>query len=1037
MTEDEKQFKNFVASIRFDDAPEPKHRDRLEDDLLAALAKRPRHKRAMETWRIIMRSRTTKIAAAVTIIAVLIGVKMLGNLAEESGREIVKQQNIPQKEVTVEVPEETKPSLDEKLQAKLAAEKVEAELKNIEQMFAAGDIPGLVGMLDKGQWETKVAAANYLAKIGDSSAIDALGSLVEKWQGDTADNPFATAISEIAARLVEDEQETQQADTAEDEAATAPATVTTAAPQKTIVFKGVVTNEAGDPIEGTIVRSDMTYYTPFRFAVGEAYSSVDAQGIFQIGPLPEIDKKKASRTLIFDHPDYAIGWFTPNVSRDVDSNSVAITLLEPSFVIGRVIDGRGSPVEGATVRATMQVIIDGKHYYYYLGETNDLAVTTDADGFFVFERIPHIARLGIETTKRGYANYSTKHDYPGDGYPIRAGREDLVITLKPGVSIHGRLVYDGAAHKKDGIVIFARGVDERSRGKTDENGRFEILGLAEGIYTFNVDDGHLREAGLSCAPLANFQTRLDQPTPYIEFILQEGLPVRVQVIDEDTGEPVRGIWVRATLPENEETSVASGQTDENGNCAIRLTEGSYLLLAQGWKNGELRQFSRDFSVKADGEQLNVEIEIQSRPMIWGWLVDVNDSPFRGTVTLGSESVESDEHGEFAMPEPWAAGGIHVGYASDVDKRLGSGFLWKEGDDVNDLEIVLLPLANVAGRIVDKDGKAVGDARPQIGIVMGHGMFRYSSRNPWKTKIQTDGRFSFENVPVGLPMKMSVQKPGYYGGADLLELMPGETLELGDIVLKPSRGFEDGQTDWTGTLSGRVTNENGEPMPGLRVWADGADGPSEDRADTKGRFKLDKLPRGKRVSGGVYADGYGHTSFKRVVDGNDFDIQIFPQGWALLDKPAPGLFVEKWLNTEPVTLEQYQGKVVLLQIGILLPDYPRHFERIENALGKYGTKGLEVIAVHESLSVTWAGKVTEKNIRAFIEKNKIEFPFGIDDSMDKVRDLAPRRLVGNGAMHSLYDLKVTPALYLIDKKGIVRISPKRDNLDEWIKRLLAE
>ncbi|UCD56336.1 MAG: zf-HC2 domain-containing protein, partial [Candidatus Hydrogenedentota bacterium] len=876
--------------------------------------------RLLAIWRIIMRSRVTRIAAAAAIIiAVLIAMKILAGSDEKPGDEIAHQQNRLQEEVRVEIQGETKQDRDGRLWAEQAAIELEAELGDVEQMFAAHDVAGLVDQLGKGKWETKVAAANYLAKIGDASAMDALGALVEKWQGDTADNPFAAAISEIAARLAKDEQETQQADKADGRTATAQATVTTAARRKTVTFKGVVTNRAGDPVPGVTVRSDVSYYGPSRFAKGEAFASTDVAGSFQIGPLPEFDKKRASRTLIFDHPEYAIGWITPNVgaSRDVDSNSVAITLLEPSFVIGRVIDGNGSPVEGATVQATMQVMINGNYCYYYLGETNDLAVTTDTDGSFILERIPNVARLGIEAKKRGYANYSTKHDFPGDSHPIRAGREDLVITLKPGVSITGRLVYDGAAHKKSGIFIYARGADDHLRAETDENGRFEMPGLTEGVYTLNVDDVYLGKAGLSCAPLVDFQTRLDQPTTHVEFILQKGLPVKVKTIDKSTGEPVRGIWVKAALPSNEDVSVASGRTDDKGNCVLGLTEGNYVLWAQGWKNGQPRQFSRDLTVEADSKQPSVEIEIQSRPMIWGRLVDAPDSPVRGTVTLGTESAESDDHGQFAMPEPWGASeDIQIGYASDLDKKLGAGFFWKQSEDVNDLEIVLMPLANVTGRIVDKDGQGLGDARPQIGIVVGHGRFRYSSRNPWETRIEADGRFHFENVPVGLPMELDVKKPGYYGSADLSALMPGETLELGDILLKPKRGFEDGQTDWTGTLTGRVINEKGEPMPGLRVWADGADGPSEDRTDKKGRFKLDKLPRGKMVSGGVYADGYGHTSFKRLIDidVSEFEIWIYPQGWDLLDKPAPGLFVERWLNTEPVTLEQYRGKVVLLQIG---------------------------------------------------------------------------------------------------------------------------
>jgi len=41
------------------------------------------------------------------------------------------------------------------------------------------------------------------------------------------------------------------------------------------------------------------------------------------------------------------------------------------------------------------------------------------------------------------------------------------------------------------------------------------------------------------------------------------------------------------------------------------------------------------------------------------------------------------------------------------------------------------------------------------------------------------------------------------------------------------------------------------------------------------------------------------------------------------------------------------------------------------------------------------------------------------------------------MYSLYDVKATPALYLIDKKGVLRTSPKRHAVSTWIQRLLEE
>ena len=73
MDDKEKQFENFVQQIKFDDTPDASHRDRLEQDLLRALAKQV--PRQIEIWRTIMKSRITKLAAAaVIIIVVLIGI---------------------------------------------------------------------------------------------------------------------------------------------------------------------------------------------------------------------------------------------------------------------------------------------------------------------------------------------------------------------------------------------------------------------------------------------------------------------------------------------------------------------------------------------------------------------------------------------------------------------------------------------------------------------------------------------------------------------------------------------------------------------------------------------------------------------------------------------------------------------------------------------------------------------------------------------------------------------------------------------------
>ena len=77
MNDNEKQFEDFVSNIKFDDTPDLKHRDKLEQNLLCAMAKQPRQ---IKIWRIIMKSQVTKLAtAAVIIVAVVLFVTILDN----------------------------------------------------------------------------------------------------------------------------------------------------------------------------------------------------------------------------------------------------------------------------------------------------------------------------------------------------------------------------------------------------------------------------------------------------------------------------------------------------------------------------------------------------------------------------------------------------------------------------------------------------------------------------------------------------------------------------------------------------------------------------------------------------------------------------------------------------------------------------------------------------------------------------------------------------------------------------------------------
>jgi hypothetical protein len=83
MNDNERQFENLVRGIKFDDKPDYEHRDKLEQDLLAAMAKQTRHKeQSFKIWRTIMNSRITKLTAAA---AVLILIAIVGWLSTQPG----------------------------------------------------------------------------------------------------------------------------------------------------------------------------------------------------------------------------------------------------------------------------------------------------------------------------------------------------------------------------------------------------------------------------------------------------------------------------------------------------------------------------------------------------------------------------------------------------------------------------------------------------------------------------------------------------------------------------------------------------------------------------------------------------------------------------------------------------------------------------------------------------------------------------------------------------------------------------------------
>ena len=78
------------------------------------------------------------------------------------------------------------------------------ELKRIFALGQAGNVDALLEILKSGQFSSQVAAAHYVGKLADPSAIDLLEQAEHQWYPEPVDdNPFAKAIEEILIRFPE------------------------------------------------------------------------------------------------------------------------------------------------------------------------------------------------------------------------------------------------------------------------------------------------------------------------------------------------------------------------------------------------------------------------------------------------------------------------------------------------------------------------------------------------------------------------------------------------------------------------------------------------------------------------------------------------------------------------------------------------------------------------------------------------------------------------------------------------------------------
>ncbi|HEU4344897.1 MAG TPA: redoxin domain-containing protein [Candidatus Binatia bacterium] len=139
-------------------------------------------------------------------------------------------------------------------------------------------------------------------------------------------------------------------------------------------------------------------------------------------------------------------------------------------------------------------------------------------------------------------------------------------------------------------------------------------------------------------------------------------------------------------------------------------------------------------------------------------------------------------------------------------------------------------------------------------------------------------------------------------------------------------------------------------------------------------------------------------------GLSFAAAVFSAADARVGMPAPEISGQSWLNSKPLRLAELRGKVVLVEFWTFGCYNCRNVEPYIKAWHqKYVDKGLVVIGVH---APEFSYERVVANVRRYVSQHAIQYPVAIDNEFDTWKR---------------YQNRYWPALYLIDKRGIIRYS----------------
>ncbi len=420
---------------------------------------------------------------------------------------------------------------------------------------------------------------------------------------------------------------------------------------------------------------------------------------------------------------------------------------------------------------------------------------------------------------------------------------DVEIILKRGATVKGIVVnpdgepVEGATVQASQFLGMVRHLAGQRCGEADSDaeGKFVLSNLPpEGIRLV------AREKGFTASRGEKIILSPGEIRSGIKLALRKSHYLAGQVTDIDRN-PLEGVTISAYANVPGMNSNGYARTDADGNYRIEgLAKVAYTVRLYHNEYGN-KSYRR---VEVDRDDADFVLSSKEKVKLIGSVVDWKSGEPIGDFTVTSDgSIRpgkvSGTPGRFIAKnlEPGLIYGFRIkasGYANLEAEMVTI----TKGKDVIEHTFKMGPGGSILGRVVSS-----GQRQPLSGVhVYLKGVcneWEVSSRLPEAIAItETDGRFQFDNVPVGKNTVVFAPPAPLAGLTRRIDVQQGSTSDFGDVGL------------WSGsTLKGKVVQMPGEKgVPGERIkLRDFAKGTVQTReADANGEFEFTALKNGHYV-----------------------------------------------------------------------------------------------------------------------------------------------------------------------------------------------